>query len=126
MIEQLTKTIGELLVKAIRVELGLQGHKLTGKLIESIEYTASVTASGFVVSILGEDYIAPVNNGVPAANIPFSGRSGRGGTSKYIQGLRRFAQIKFAASASKALSIAFAISRRNSNCSGEHGPLHTG
>lgn len=113
MLQELIKQLSDLIVQAIRVELGLQGHKLTGKLIESIEAVATNTSTGFVISILGEDYIAPVNNGVPAANIPFSGRSGRGGTSKYIQGLRRFAQLRFGVSERKALSIAFAIANKH-------------
>jgi hypothetical protein len=113
MFEQLTKKIGELLVVAIKTELALQGHRLTGKLINSIEEVSRNTTTGFIISIVGEDYLEFVNNGVIASRIPFSGRSGRGGTSKYIQGLARFAQIKFGKSPREALSVAFAIANKH-------------
>ena len=113
MFEQLTNKIGELLVIAIKTELGLQGHRLTGKLINSIEEVSRNTTTGFIVAILGEDYLQFVNNGVPASRIPFSGRTGRGGTSKYIQGLARFARIKFGKSPKEALNVAFAIANKH-------------
>jgi hypothetical protein len=68
-----------------------QGHDLTKK----VENTAKTTIKQLidVVRIEGElEYYARfVNTGVPASKIPYSLPSGRGGTSKYIQGLIAYA-----------------------------------
>jgi len=111
-IEELANKIGVLVVDAIKKQFLLQGHKLTGKLIDSIEQQVQVRVSGARIQVLAESYAKFVNNGVAAANIPFGGGSGAR-TSKYIQGLKNFARLRFGVSDKEALSIAFAIARKH-------------
>ena len=110
-IEELANKIGVLVVDAVKKQFLLQGHKLTGKLIDSIEQQVQVRVSGARIQVLAESYAKFVNNGVAAANIPFGG--GRGGTSKYIQGLKNFARLRFGVTDKEALSIAFAIAKKH-------------
>ena len=58
-------------------------------------------------------YAFSLNKGIKPSKIPYTiGGPPRGGTSKYIQGLIRFAQIKFKADKRRAKQIAFAIARK--------------
>lgn len=69
-----------------RQELAAQGHKATGKGIASLEgVVTSDNLQKLVGVIMANDYLIPVDTGVPASRVPY-GRGG-GGTSKYIQGL---------------------------------------
>ena len=110
-LNQLAAKIGTLVVDAVKKQFILQGHKLTGTLIDSIDDQAKISVTGARILIFAEDYGKFVNNGVAAANIPFGG--GRGGTSKYIQGLKRFARLRFGVSDKEALNIAFAIANKH-------------
>lgn len=74
----------------LREELTEQGHVLTGRLRDSIQYRIQATPGKVVGMIEAEDYALSMEFGVPASRIPFSGATGRGGTSKYISGLIRF------------------------------------
>jgi len=71
-----------------------QGHRLTGKLRESIDYTTERTGNAIISKMYMEDYGVFVEFGVSADRIPYSGKSGRGGTSKYIQGLISFFELR--------------------------------
>lgn len=78
----------------LRKELKAQGHNLTGRLSESLEYDIE-TRPGFVIASMEcEDYGLVMEFGVPAERIPYTPGSGGGGTSKYIQGLIRFWNLK--------------------------------
>ena len=112
-IEELANKIGVLVVDAIKKQFLLQGHKLTGTLIDSIEQQVQVRVSGARIQVLAESYAKFVNNGVAAANIPFGGGGSGARTSKYIQGLKNFARLRFGVSDKEALSIAFAIARKH-------------
>lgn len=74
----------------LRTELKAQGHYLTGKLHDSIQYEIKEFGDVVTANIECEDYGLVMEFGVQASNIPFSSPSGRGGTSKYIQGLITF------------------------------------
>jgi len=78
----------------LRSELKAQGHYLTGKLHDSIDY--EIKAAGDVVTAVMEceDYGLAMEFGVPASRIPYTPGGGRGGTSKYIQGLIRFWNLR--------------------------------
>jgi len=80
------------LQSALREELRLQGHELTGKLSDSIVFEVSATGNELVGQMYFEDYGVYVNVGVLAQNIPFGrgGKGRKGGTSQYIQGLIEF------------------------------------
>lgn len=71
----------------MRKTLRAQGHYNTGKLSESIVYSVTVRGESIFGIIEGPDYAVYLDSGVPASRIPYSGRTGSGGTSQYIQGL---------------------------------------
>jgi len=93
-----------------KLELAEQGHRASGRGIDSIEAKITEVAITRIVGvILANDYLIPVDTGVPAARVPFSGVGG-GGTSKYIQGLINWINIiKPGLSAPENKSFAFAI-----------------
>lgn len=95
-------------------ELEAQGHKASGRGIESIEGKVSTRTIRVLEGvILGEDYLVPVDTGVEASRIPYS-RSGNGGTSKYIEELIRWAGIvKPALSENERKSFAFAVANKH-------------
>lgn len=111
--QQAADKIGQIVVEAVKLELAAQGHRLTGALIDSVTYQVKQTATGALVEGLLLDYGIPVNTGVPANRIPYSGSRSGGGASAYIQGLQLFAQLKFRVSKKEALSIAFAIANKH-------------
>jgi hypothetical protein len=77
----------------IRKELRDQGHVLTGQLEQSIDYEVIQTGGKLVFAMLLEDYGVYIDTGVPADRIPYSRGSGAG-TSKYIEGLRRYWRLR--------------------------------
>lgn len=77
----------------LRTELKLQGHYLTGRLSDSIEYDIQA-GNGIITAVMEcEDYGLAMEFGVPADRIPYT-PGGGGGTSKYIQGLIRFWNLR--------------------------------
>lgn len=78
------------LQEQLRERLEKQGHRLTGKAIRTMEFTVDVKNGVGVGEIEMEFYAKFLERGVSRDRIPFSGRSGRGGTSKYIQALADF------------------------------------
>ena len=112
--QEAANKIGQIAVEAVKLELAAQGHRLTGKLIDSVTYQVKQTATGTLIEGLMLDYGIPVNTGVPASNIPYSGsRRGGGKASKYIAGLKLFAQLRFRVPEKEALRIAFAIANKH-------------
>lgn len=111
-----TEEVEAWLVKAIRKELTEQGHKLTGKLLDSIRTVSKAVAEGEIeIEIRMLSRYRFTEYGVKANRIPFGNRKGRGeGTSKYIQGLIEFALLRrMTTDREEALSIAFAIARKH-------------
>jgi len=111
--QQAADKIGEIAVEAVKLELAAQGHRLTGALIDSVTYQVKQNATGAMIEGLLLDYGIPVNTGVPASRIPYSGGRSGGGASAYIRGLQLFAQLKFRVSKKEALGIAFAIANKH-------------
>lgn len=107
--------LAALLVRTMRAQIELAGHVMTGSLRDSIESKIEVTASTATISILLNDYGLALDGGVPPDRIPFDFIPPyRGGKSDYIEGLKRFAQLKLGANDEKeALSIAFAIANKH-------------
>ncbi len=91
----------------LRASQADQGHTLTGRLQESTDYDIRAGRSAITAKMEMEDYGVFVEFGVPASRIPFSGRSGRGGTSQYIQGLISFFELR-GLSGREAIGAAFA------------------
>lgn len=87
---------------------------MTGDLVESIESRILSTIEGRKIEIWLNSYGIALDQGVPPEKIPFTEPSGRGGRSKYIEGLQRFAQLKLGVTDNrKSLGIAFAIARKH-------------
>lgn len=103
----IVKEVMTLLRDDLRREADAQGHTLTGRMSDSIEFEV-VEETGMITGrMYAEDYSTFVELGVKAERIPYSGRSGRGGTSLYIQGLVSFWEER-GLSDREALSAAFA------------------
>lgn len=108
-LELVTEIMTEL-QKVLRDELAAQGHVGTGNLSKSIQFEVSEDGNEATGIMYFEDYGVYVEAGVSADRIPFGGRSGGGGTSKYIQGLVTFWEGR-GLSGREALSAAFATAR---------------
>lgn len=84
------KKVVKILDSGFVKEIKAQGHSLSGALEASINGRVENTeATGTIV-----DYGNILNAGTSSSRIPFSGISGRGGTSKYIQGLIAFFKLR--------------------------------
>jgi hypothetical protein len=102
------------IVEDIKIELEAQGHSLTGATINSITPSISYDNGTIALEAYGLSVIIFLDKGVSAANIPFSGAKGKGGgTSAYIQGLTRYAMLRFGLDEKKALGVAFAIATKH-------------
>lgn len=104
------QTVADTARLAVVVEWRRQGHELTGKAAQSIEERVTTRAGATRIEFYIEDYMARISEGVPANRIPYSPGSGAA-SSKYIQGLTRYARLRFGASRKEAERIAFAIAR---------------
>lgn len=111
---ELLNDLAELLKEEMRQQLKIANHIMTGDLVESIESRILSTIEGRKIEIWLNSYGIALDQGVPADKIPFTEPSGRGGRSKYIEGLQRFAQLKLGVTDNrKSLGIAFAIARKH-------------
>jgi hypothetical protein len=102
------------LVLGLQKELEAQGHKATGRLVESAELKYAIeTSTQLVAEIYFEDYWEVVNDGVRASRIPYRGQRS-GGKSKYIEALIAWAQVvKPGLTLSEAKSFAFAVANKH-------------
>jgi hypothetical protein len=95
----------------LRKELKAQGHYLTGRLHDSIEYEIE-QLPGLVRAVMEcEDYGLAMEFGVPAERIPYSPGSGAG-SSRYIQGLIQFWN-KRGVTGREGIRAAFATARKH-------------
>lgn len=106
----LIQQIADTAKMAVVIEWRRQGHELTGKAAQSIEEQVTQTATGTRIDFYIQDYMANINQGVPSNRIPYTPGSGAP-PSKYIQGLTRYARLRFGANRKEAERIAFAIAR---------------
>ena len=106
------KVVSARSIKKFQANIDAQGHNLTGRLKGSFETVTRQTENTSEADILVEGYGQFVDQGVKAARIPYSGRSGRGGKSKYIEGLKDFF-IKRGRGATEALRAAFATAAKH-------------
>lgn len=75
-------------------EWNSQGHSLTGAAEQSMQYEIKVEGNTAIATMYANDYVLHLETGVRADRIPYSGRTGRGGKSKYIQGLIHFFELR--------------------------------
>ena len=128
-LKALADEIGKIAYQYVIAEFKAQGHSLTGsfekqvefKVVETVSATFNPDSSVTTKRGLRIDFLMPyygrfVDAGVTASRIPFTDRKsgqGKGGTSKYIAALTRYAKLRMGASSQKeATSIAFAIARK--------------
>lgn len=113
--------IAQEIIQLIGDEWIKQGHDLTGAFVQGLSYEI-VDNIIYIYDTTNSGYGKILNAGVSADRIPFttnSERSERGWekslfkTSKYIQGLVRYARLRMGASDKDALSIAFAIAHKH-------------
>jgi hypothetical protein len=110
----LLQRLANVLIKEMQMQLRIANHIMTGTLSDSIESRILNTIEGKKIEIWIEQYGIALDQGVPPDRIPFTEPSGRGGRSKYIEGLQRFAQLKLGVTDNReSLSIAFAIARKH-------------
>ena len=111
--EEVALQIGEVIKRALILSYTMQGHKLTGGLINSIEYQVRAQVTAASIDFYMYDYGVILDKGVSAANIPY--QRGRGaGSSKYIDGLKQYARLRMGAATEKeAERIAFAIANKH-------------
>ena len=102
------------LQKRLRDEVEAQGHRLTGRLIQSIQFDIKKTDSAIIGSMYFADYGVFIELGVPANRIPYTpGGPRRGGKSKYIQALISYFQLR-GLSTREANRAAFATATKHS------------
>jgi len=111
--EEVALQIGEVIKRALILSYTMQGHKLTGGLINSIEYQVRAQVTAASIDFYMYDYGVILDKGVSAANIPYQRGSGAG-SSKYIDGLKQYARLRMGAATEKeAERIAFAIANKH-------------
>jgi len=104
----------EIINSNIKDQIVKQGHHLTGALEDSLtNKDATSDPNNVILEGLALYYSVFVDKGVPADRIPFSGSHGSGGTSAYIQGLKRFAMLRFNVDETEGLKIAFMIANKH-------------
>jgi len=107
----IVKEIMTNLQKQLRESSTAQGHRLTGKLENSIQFTVEPGSGSVVGTMYMEDYGTFVEVGVKADRIPYGKGGGkRGGTSLYIQGLISFWEHR-GLSGREAVGAAFATAK---------------
>ena len=97
-------------VEAGKEELRQQGHRASGRLESSFEVDFDFSdLNRLIARIYVNDYALPLDTGVPASKIPYSS-PGRANTSRYIEGLIRWAGIvKPGLNEKQRRSFAFAV-----------------
>lgn len=108
----LAEKIAPIIKLAVQESYRAQGHVLTGKLVNSIDYAIQETVTGAAIEFSLLDYGVPVNSGVSAGNIPYTPFSGNK-FSKYIAGLILYARLRFKVPLVEAKKIAFAIAAKH-------------
>jgi hypothetical protein len=102
----------QIIINSLTDELEQQGHKLTGKLMKSIQINTKLFLNGFEMEGSFFNYGGILDRGTKASRIPFGGSKTGKKTSKYIQGLKDFAlKRKMTTDPKEALGIAFAIAK---------------
>jgi hypothetical protein len=110
--QRLGEQVGEVVKKAVKQAFIMQGRSLTGALVNSIDYSVNATVTSAFIEFTLLDYGMILNYGVPANRIPYSPGSGAK-SSKYIDGLKLYAKLRFNANHKEAERIAFAIARKH-------------
>lgn len=108
-IEKQAVLVADFFQSELQKELEQQGHRDTGKLIDSINYEILSDSKAVYITFSYLYYGDIVNDGVKPNKIPF-GNSTNATTSKYIEALKNWAKRK---GFKKPLSAAFAIANKH-------------
>jgi len=108
----LIQQIANLALQAVAIQWKAQGHNLTGNAIQQLETRIVEAGNSTIIEGYVIDYMANINAGVTAANIPYSPGSGAR-SSKYIAGLIDYVKRRMGKSDREARSIAFAIASKH-------------
>lgn len=111
--EKTIRIIDDRIAADFKQELLQQGHHLTGALESSVRSLIQPGTRSMVLELFSNDYIDPLNDGVTPQRIPYDSSVRTGAkTSKYIEGLKNYAMLRFGLTSEKeALSAAFAIAK---------------
>ena len=100
------------LTKALTEEWEAQGHSMNNAIVENIDFVVKQETDKLTISGMMFAYGNIIAAGVASSKIPYSGRSGRGGTSLYIQALQNYVKARMhIEDEKKSKSIAFAIAQ---------------
>jgi|AntAceMinimDraft_10_1070366.scaffolds.fasta_scaffold31337_5 hypothetical protein len=86
-------------------------HALTNKLTKTLRFESEASETEAVLKMYGQNYGIFLDRGVKAQDIPFNRGSGAG-SSKYIEGLTKYANLRLGLSGKAALSFAFAVATK--------------
>ena len=112
MSETQTSKLQKVLSKSLQEEWIAQGHSMNNKIIETIDYITKQESDTLTLSGFMFPYGMIIAAGTKSENIPYSGRTGAGGTSLYIQGLQNWVKLRMNITDEKqSLGIAFAIAQ---------------
>lgn len=92
-------------------EYEAQGHKLSGALADQMKIEITTLTDGVMGIIFINDYYKYLDKGVSANRIPYTQGSGKK-SSKFIEGLIRFFQIRLNLSQDQAKGAAFATAQK--------------
>lgn len=104
--------VGDYIIEKIRERSRIQGHTLTGKFEAGLR--AEIRKEGNRTLIVGIDESGVgkyIDEHVQSSKIPYSRGSGAG-SSAFIDGLKRYAELRFNLSGKQALSAAFAMATK--------------
>ena len=88
-----------------------QGHNMNGKVVKEMDIIVEQTVDKISFLFYSFPYGVYMEGGVSADQIPYSGTSGHGGKSAYIQALIGYAKKKLQLPDDQAKSAAFAIAQ---------------
>lgn len=106
-IKETLEQVLNLLSERLKQNWEAQGHRLTGRLENSLQISTNYANDIWTGTIEGEDYGLSLEFGVAKERIPFTPGARRGGKSKYIQGLISF-WLKRGLNSREAKGAAFA------------------
>lgn len=111
---ELSTIISNFVISQLSLELSRQGHNLTGDLIKSFETKVIEKTDSISIEFLMNRYGLSLEYGIKPSRIPYTPPPPyRGGRSKYIEGLIKFALLKFTGDKRIAKNIAFAIAAKH-------------
>jgi hypothetical protein len=121
----LLKELGELLVQWFVDELEAQGHRATGRLIESIAHIIVQRVNESLLNIEYLEYGMKLETGVKPGDVPFGPGTSRARSTDFIKQLTKWVQVKriatqVALAVKIAVAIAIKMSKEGIPTSGAH------